>query len=705
MIINRTKRPNRLTLNYNNILYEDDAAQSIINEHFGNSFDIISYAQQNNLNSFINLGPSEKLIFLEKFAFNGLDIDSIKNKCCDNIKKQNEKLICITSQLEMSILQLNKLSKPKKVEFPIKTKNIDNAIINEPIRLKNTKTLVKRCLNNIQLSTEKLNIAKINNIEYKNINEKNDTLISELHIKKLEVINNKYIGDTEFEKIENQLQYIDSYTKYIEQKNINESKIQELDDIIKIIWNEYSKKECENMINDYIIAKSDSEKIKELEGKLLKYTFDEDLYNKNIYELLELQKQIKLNYNLIINLEKEKENYTCPSCSTKLSLKRYDNKSILECTKYENLDEVKKQYEEILKETDVLKNKENNIQVDIKKLECNKRLIENINNNISELKNKYESLIFEDIDEDLKYIQEYYTKNMLFEKQKDIIEKNIKIFEKLPVPKIDMCKNININENIKEEYIIQKQLRKEYNKLNDDIKNIEKQIIILQSKVNSITLENEEDIILNLTNYKSELDLLRQKETLHENNLIKIDEYKKYKDDLERYKDAKEIVEKLQEEEKEQHKIYTAAMKLKEKILESESLAISNIIESINIHCQYYLDIFFPTDPIVVKLLAFKETKKNSKPQINIEVNYKDMETDLNILSGGELTRVSLAFILGLSEIFNSKIILLDECTSSLDQELTNTVIDGIRKNFSDKLVIIIAHQVVSGVFDREIKL
>ena len=118
-----------------------------------------------------------------------------------------------------------------------------------------------------------------------------------------------------------------------------------------------------------------------------------------------------------------------------------------------------------------------------------------------------------------------------------------------------------------------------------------------------------------------------------------------------------------------------------------------------------YLDLFFPNDSITIKLLTFKETKKNCKPQINVEVNYKEMEADLNMLSGGELSRVSLSFILGLTEIFNSKILLLDECTSSLDQELTNTVIDGIRKNFADKLVIIIAHQVVSGVFDREIKL
>ena len=78
---------------------------------------------------------------------------------------------------------------------------------------------------------------------------------------------------------------------------------------------------------------------------------------------------------------------------------------------------------------------------------------------------------------------------------------------------------------------------------------------------------------------------------------------------------------------------------------------------------------------------------------------------DLSLLSGGELSRVNLAYTLALAEIFNSSLILLDECTASLDQELTSAVVDGIKQNFSEKLVIIIAHQVITGTFDRIIKL
>ena len=93
------------------------------------------------------------------------------------------------------------------------------------------------------------------------------------------------------------------------------------------------------------------------------------------------------------------------------------------------------------------------------------------------------------------------------------------------------------------------------------------------------------------------------------------------------------------------------------------------------------------------------------KPQINLEIEYKGMEADINMLSGGEMSRVILSFALALGEMFNTPMMLLDECTASLDQELTGVVMDGIRELFSGKLVLIIAHQVVKGQFDNVIQI
>jgi len=104
-------------------------------------------------------------------------------------------------------------------------------------------------------------------------------------------------------------------------------------------------------------------------------------------------------------------------------------------------------------------------------------------------------------------------------------------------------------------------------------------------------------------------------------------------------------------------------------------------------------------------LKPFKTDKKGTKPCINLEIEYKGMECDLTMLSGGELSRVVLAYTLALAEIFNTPLLLLDECTASLDQDMTGIVFDGIRENFNGKLTLIIAHQVISGTFDKVVLL
>ena len=60
---------------------------------------------------------------------------------------------------------------------------------------------------------------------------------------------------------------------------------------------------------------------------------------------------------------------------------------------------------------------------------------------------------------------------------------------------------------------------------------------------------------------------------------------------------------------------------------------------------------------------------------------------------------------MALAEMFNTPLLLLDECTSSLDQDLTETVFNAIRDNFNGKMTLLIAHQVVTGTFDKIIRL
>ena len=220
---------------------------------------------------------------------------------------------------------------------------------------------------------------------------------------------------------------------------------------------------------------------------------------------------------------------------------------------------------------------------------------------------------------------------------------------------------------------------------------------------NSIKSEKELNDIINTL--KEESKSLNKKKDEHKENLDKIEKYKKYIEEKDKYDNwIKKLVDLKEKEEIAKNK-YNASKLLLEKIIESESIAMVNIVDTINLHSQVYLENFFPDNPIVVNLCCFKETKKNSKPQINVEISYKGSDCDITNLSGGETSRVILAFTLALAEIFNVPLLMLDECTASLDSESTSIVFDTIKEHFKNKNVLVVAHQCTEGVFDKIIKI
>lgn len=218
-------------------------------------------------------------------------------------------------------------------------------------------------------------------------------------------------------------------------------------------------------------------------------------------------------------------------------------------------------------------------------------------------------------------------------------------------------------------------------------------------------LRDEIQLKTEIKQLKNEIQSIENKREEHSENLRLIDDWKRAQNDIETYNQWKDKIISLETDCDISRQKHSASMILKEKILEAESIALLNIIDTINTHVQLYLEAFFPDEPITITLQTFKETKKNTKPSINLFIEYKGMECDLNMLSGGELSRVILAYTLALGEIFNTPLLMLDESTASLDQNMTSCVFNGIREHFNGKLVIIIAHQIVEGGFDTVIKL
>lgn len=758
LTITRTKRPNRLVVKDEKDEqgeYEDDAGQSIINKRFGDTFKTTGYISQNAQDSFIMMSPIEKLGFLERFAFQDINLTQLKKRCKDLIHTRNETLLKTTSQLEMASLMVQEMDKPEQVKFPLKCskKNRERVIKNEIVRNKNVSTSVKIC--KIKISSLQKEKQCIEVYEAKK-NSKQDSLeevIEKLRDLTLERDTIEYEGDEKVEEYEKKLQSIISQRELIlleeryEQdaerlKTMKEDENNEIKEKITQIdenkWKEYTKEEATTTIDDYKQIIKDLEKIADLESDLERYEVDEDtlVTNKELLERTQqdLDNKRKLHEKLLFH----QQVLECPSCQTNLRLND-DKLEVCESDMSANMDELE-DIDSIASDISKLEKKLSSLETSIRSKEKRLDRFKEVSKDISDIKDQYEELpSLKEMKSDLEYIITYRSSQMELDRQlkklqgqlKDkIFSSSILSFERDVHKQKKRIEKMRINEErengeereneeeLRKSIVTQKQNKDKLDTLDDDIVKLSKQESHYKKQISEYkedilgkfkSIRKIDEVVEELTRKSMELSELEKKKEEHQENVDNIEKYKEYKKAMDTYKSWVDKVDKLKTEETENRRLYAASTMLKEVILEAESIAMLNVISSINMHTQPYLECFFPTDPISIKLVPFKETKKgktvNKKPQINLQIEYKGMEADINMLSGGELSRVILAFALALGEMFSTPIMLLDECTSSLDQELTGVVMDGIRENFNGNLVLLIAHQVVKGQFDKVIQI
>ncbi|MCK4518110.1 hypothetical protein KAT92_04995, partial [Candidatus Babeliales bacterium] len=218
--------------------------------------------------------------------------------------------------------------------------------------------------------------------------------------------------------------------------------------------------------------------------------------------------------------------------------------------------------------------------------------------------------------------------------------------------------------------------------------------------------KNVNDIEKEIGESENTIRELENKITIHHSNLAIIEKYNDYLVALATYQKNEDKLSSLTQHEKETRDLYAAATILKTKIAEAESIAMIDIISSINTHAQVFLDYIFQEKPILVNILPFKETKQLTKPRLNIHAEYEGATfDDVGSLSDGEYEKVNVAFTLALAEMFNLPVIVLDEITAQIDQSSTSHIFECIKENFTNKLVVVIAHHIITGSFDTRVEL
>ena len=765
IIITRTKKPKRLIVEDEKVKYEDDAAQSIINKKFGETFDTTGYISQNAMNSFILMSPIEKLGFLEKFAFQDTDLLQIKIRSKNVINDRYETLLKCTSQLEMTCEMIKELKEPEYMEFPLKNgtkeipiKNREIAKKNIITKNKNINTLISKCIKKTKILNTELHSLELLETKIQNKKDFIDSVKGKLDLCLTELEKYELVDSISIEKYEKQLSFILTNKELMllrirfaeEQKRLNFMKDEEMFNLqskIKILqqelWIEYTEEECVSTISEQKQTIKDIQKIKELKNESNRFLVDENELLLSNKELEKLKNELDTKKKLQDNLELQKSVFQCPSCNK--NLKFMSNKLYIHEQVIIGIEEYSTLSENISRLKKNILCLENNIIDKKNKLDRYKEIQKNISDITSQYLDSDNTQLPEliELEKDLTYMKKYTTEQQNLDKQlkhlKDLkksIENNqkyshsIESFETIvhkQKQSIDFLtqkiSSLDISDlNCEEEEIIRNKINTEKEKsskiqaIKHTIKQLEKEKQESEKHIQEFNENYKKEfpigfreinkVKVELSDNKKESEELEKDKIEIEKDIENIKKYEEYQQKLEYYKTWTDKLKILQKEENKYRKEYGAATLLKEKILEAESIAIINVISSINTHSQVYLDCFFQDNPISVKLVTFRDTKKgNKKPQINLEIEYKGMECDLTSLSGGEISRVILAYTLALGEMFNTPIMLLDECTSSLDQELTNQVMEGIRDNFNGKLVLIIAHQVIKGSYDKVIEI
>lgn len=151
------------------------------------------------------------------------------------------------------------------------------------------------------------------------------------------------------------------------------------------------------------------------------------------------------------------------------------------------------------------------------------------------------------------------------------------------------------------------------------------------------------------------------------------------------------------------------AANLMSKMEEAKYASLIVIVNRLNKKINKYLRMLF-LDPIIFRLDMFRENKtgkKDIKPKVNVNINYKGHDVDLKSLSGGEYARVSLSILLALAKVNNSPLIMMDESLGSLEQDDLQRTVNFI-KHYNRKhtrTILYIGHGETTGWYDRLITL
>lgn len=713
MRITRTKGPCRLIVDTGEAIIEDKEAQAFIDTKLSKSS--LCSLDQTAKTSFVRMNSTEKLAYLEQLATD-TNLHDLKATVKETIKAYETRDVVITTEISVYTQLLSGLDIP---DIPVpRTKqnlvDLEKAFADQNIKC-NTLTraihMYSRTLNdneNIRYSLELISqlrdtvMIKQENLIYDGCSlEARETRLNELIV--------QLDTHTRYE------QYKLKLDKYNELKNVynaltpvsNSNKIREIEERMLAYpdlrtLNGHIKKQEETLrrIGEY---KMNCDKLAEYRAQLanIKQTSKDSLRSEQTF-LEKLHESTKLANNVV---------YSCPKCESFLQLYHQKlcavavvDKTVLDATikdlesQLSKISDIRKQiYEFETRITVINRFMETNTDIATKDTLTEQSLLDELVNKQSEV-SMLSAMLVEYTRESMD-IQERYqtTRSELCGLQKECLVLKSQFINMDDAVTLDgLRSDINAEQNCIKELIANRDM---YIALGTEYNKYVCQVTELTSRLKpGFTIDGMRQL-------NAELDDLKRIVAETEQDLNQVREFQGYITSKQKLDEYTTRLNELQGQKEVNNKYIVASRQLKQIIQEAETKSLLNTISTINMNIQIYLDAFFTTDPITVTISTEKVVKKVVTSSIDLVIKYKDEDIDITTLSGGELSRLVLAFALVISEVNNSQLVILDESLSTLDSENCNNVYDFIKENCGDKLVIVVAHQLITGMFDHIMEL
>lgn len=141
---------------------------------------------------------------------------------------------------------------------------------------------------------------------------------------------------------------------------------------------------------------------------------------------------------------------------------------------------------------------------------------------------------------------------------------------------------------------------------------------------------------------------------------------------------------------------------LKTHIQKAQHIYIQNYIDNINIRLNEYVSYVFDNLNVSLETIKKNKTNQNERLILNMKIMQDTEILDIEMLSGGEISKLSICLLLVMSEILNHDMIILDETLSNIDEDARNKITEILKQ--TNKTVIVVSHNPINDV-DHEISL